>query len=120
MYDKTFGINAPTMEEHLSRNIIDFEDYLNAAHPSTFEELGYPKYQIHLGNETFDLPIVKQIVDGNPRLVVQRSENLSKAIADADAAIESQVKYQVIKDAFFNQVQNLLANKFPNRNLELG
>lgn len=103
----------------MSRNIEAMEDYLNEVHPSTFDDLGYPLYQVTLGNEVFDLPIVRKTIDGKPRLVIQRSEDLSKAIADADANIESQVNYQAIKNDFFDKAKALLANKFPDRKLTL-
>lgn len=95
------------------------EEFLNAAHPSTYDDLGYPTYRMTVGNQIYTLPVVKQQVDGQPRLVLQRPNGLMQAATDMDNAIEARIGYQATKNQFVENVQQMLDRKYPGQSLRV-
>lgn len=112
-------MNTPTVVEHIDRNIAGMEEFLNAAHPSTYDDLGYPIYRITVGSQTYTLPVVKQQINGQPRLVLQRPEGLMQAATDIDNAIEARIGYQATKNQFAQNVQQMLDREYPGNSLKV-
>ena len=112
----TPGINAQTARELLDENVSRFEDFLNSVDPRVFSEMGgYPKYGIEVDGTFYDLPIAEGIrADGTKGLVIQQSDDLTKAISNFDDTNESIIRTADSWNEFKNKTQHLIEGFHPD------